>query len=153
MTGRPVGVMEEPLEDIAILAMEYENGAYGSLHAAYTKPRGLGPDGYDSAMVYRGLEGWANWAPVGGAKMDVFSAVPEWSGAPERTFEYDLATVERGYAKSRWMHDWIETLVRAVRADEQPYSTIEDGLKIAQCIDAAYKSARTGKRVEVQYGV
>lgn len=153
MTGRPVGVMEEPLEDIAILAMEYENGAYGSLHAAYTKPRGLGPDGYDSAMVYRGLEGWANWAPVGGAKMDVFSAVPEWSGAPERTFDYDLATVERGYAKSRWMHDWIETLVRAVRADEQPYSTIEDGLKIAQCIDAAYKSARTGKRVEVQYGV
>ena len=65
MTGRPVGVIEEPLEDVAILAMEYENGAYGSLHTGYTKPRGLGPDGYDSAMVYRGLEGWANWAPVG----------------------------------------------------------------------------------------
>ena len=153
MTGRPVGVMEEPLEDVAILAMEYENGAYGSLHTGYLKPRGLGPEGYDSALVYRGLEGWANWAPVGGAKMDVFSAVPEWSGAPERTFDYDLAPIERGYARMQWMHEWVKSFIDAIRADEDHYSTIEDGLHILQCIDAAYESARTGRRVEVEYGV
>ena len=153
MTGRPVGVMEDPLEDIAILAMEYENGAYGSLHTAYTKPRGLGPNGYDSALVYRGLEGWANWAPVGDYNMDVFSAVPEWSGAPERKINYDLATGKRGYGRWKWMHDWIENFVQAIREDKEPHSTIEDGLKILQTIDAAYESAREGKRVEVQYGV
>ena len=40
MMGRPQGYMEEPLEEIAILAMEFENGAYGCLHHGYTKPVG-----------------------------------------------------------------------------------------------------------------
>ena len=152
ITGRPVGVIEEPLEDVAILAMEYENGAYGSMHTAYTKPLGLGPEGYDSALVYRGLEGWANWAPVMGAQMEVFSAVPEWSGAPERTFECDLAAFA-GYGKVRWMHRWMVHFIDAIRADREPYETVEDGLKILQSIDAAYESAETGRRVEVNYDI
>ena len=45
MMGRPQGYMEEPLEDIAILAMEFENGAYGCLHHGYTKPVGPRPAG------------------------------------------------------------------------------------------------------------
>ena len=153
MTGRPIGHMDEPLEDIAIVAMEYENGAYGGLHAGYTKPVGIGPDTYDSAMVYRGLEGWADWTPVGSPTLEVKSAVPEWGGAPERTFHYDLTPKERGFGGYEWMHIWLESFIHAIRADEQPYQTIEDGLKILQSIDAAYESARTGRRVEVQYGV
>ena len=152
MTGRPVGVIEEPLEDVAIIAMEYENGAYGSMHAAYTKPSILGPQGYDSALVYRGLEGWANWAPVMAPQMEVFSAVPEWSGAPERTFQYDLPAFA-GYGKVQWMHAWLEHFIDAIRADTEPYVTVEDGLKILQSIDAAYKSADTGRRVEVNYDI
>jgi len=159
MTGRPVGAIEEPLEDIAILAMEYENGAYGSLHTAYTKPNGLGSidpkrttNSYDSAMVYRGLEGWANWTPVGDHKMEVFSAIPEWSGAPERVFEYDLAPLEKGYGNKQWMQDWIESFIDAIRTNQDHYTTIEDGLHILQLIDAAYQSARTGNRVDVTYG-
>ena len=152
MTGRPVGYIEEPLEDVAILALEFENGAYGSLHTAYTKPRGLGPIGYDSALVYRGLDGWANWTPVLGTKMEVNSANPTWSGAPERTFDYELGTFP-GYFDSRWIHNWMAQLVEAIRADEEAPLTVEDGLKILQCIDAAYESAHTGRRVEVKYGL
>ena len=54
MTGRPLGHMEEPLEDIAIVAMEYENGGLGSLTHGFTKPVGYVPQGYDSAFVFRG---------------------------------------------------------------------------------------------------
>ena len=152
MTGRPVGVIEEPLEDVAIMAMEYENGSYGSIHAAYTKPSVLGPQGYDSALVYRGLEGWANWAPVGDHKMEVFSAIPEWSGSPERIFEYSLPAFA-GYGKVKWMHTWLMHFIEAIRDDKPTYLTVEDGLKILQSIDAAYESAETGKRVEVNYDI
>ena len=157
MTGRPVGVIEEPLEDVAILAMEFENGAYGSLHTAYTKPKGLGLDGFEGALVYRGLEGWANWPPVAGSTpgwttMKAFSAHPEWSGAPERTYRYDLLPFV-GYGNMELYHRWLESFIHAIRADREPYSTVEDGLKILQCIDAAYESARTGGRVEIKYGL
>ena len=42
MTGRPFGHMEEPMEDIAVLGLEYENGGFGSLHHGYTKPITVG---------------------------------------------------------------------------------------------------------------
>ena len=38
LVGRPVGHIDEPLEDVAVVALEYENGALGSLHAAYALP-------------------------------------------------------------------------------------------------------------------
>jgi predicted dehydrogenase len=55
MAGRPAGVIDEPLEDVGIMAMEYENGAFGSLHAGYLLSSGA--DGYDSFLVFRGGDG------------------------------------------------------------------------------------------------
>lgn len=154
MTGRPMGYIEEPLEDIAILAMEYENGAFGSLHNGYTKPSGLrgGPHGYESAFVVRGTEGWASWTPVGGTTVDVHTTHPDWRGAPERTIEYDLEPY-LGYGVFRWHHEWLQSFIDDVLADRESYLNVDAGLKILQSIDAAYESARTGRRVEVKYGV
>ena len=148
MTGRPVGHIEEPLEDIAIAAFEYENGAYGSMHAGYLQ--GVrGP--YDQSLVYRGLDGEADWTPLGGPLLKVKSNAPEWRGAPERTVHSELAPGPPGYASSVWMFNWIQDFIYRIQADQEPALSIEDALRVLQSIDAAYESARTGRRVEVEY--
>ncbi len=150
MTGRPVGYIDEPLEDVAICAYEYENGAFGSMHAGYLQSA-MG--GYDTALVYRGTEGEANWTPIGSPRLTVKSASPEWSGSPEKTIEYELAPGPPGYASSAWMFGWLQGFIYDVQAGREPSLTIEDALHVLQSIDASYESARTGKRVEVKYGV
>ena len=148
MTGRPVGNMDGDLEDVAICAYEYENGAYGSMHAGYLRALKIT---YDTTLVYRGSEGEADWTPIGGPTLKVKSAVPAWSGAPERTFDLDLPTYE-GYGGTIWMRNWLQRFVDDIRADREPALKVEDALHVLQSIDAAYESARTGKRVEVKYG-
>ena len=149
MTGRPVGHIDAPLEDIAMVAAEYENGAFGSMHAGYLQ--GVkGP--YDHSLVYRGLDGEANWTPLGGPTMKVKSNAPEWLGAPERTIHAELESGPPGYASSAWMFNWLQDFIDRILAGRKPALTIEDALRVLQSIDAAYESARTGSRVEVEYG-
>ena len=62
MNGRPVGIIDEPLEDLSIAVFEFENGAYGSMHSGYLQRVG---GGYDTALVYRGELGEVNWTPIG----------------------------------------------------------------------------------------
>jgi predicted dehydrogenase len=150
MAGRPVGHIEAPLEDLAILALEYENGAYGSLHAGYLLPsRGAG---YDSCLVLRGEEGWASWTPVNSSRLEVQSAAPGWAAVPQRAFEYTPAPFS-GYGGARWHFEIMRRFVEDIRAGREPALTIEDALHVLQLIDAAYESARSGRRVEVRYGV
>ena len=54
---------------------------------------------------------------------------------------------------SVWYHSWIERFIEDVRAGRPGVLTMDDALYVLQSIDAAYESARTGRRVEVQYGV
>ena len=150
MMGRPVGHIDEPLEDVAIVAMEYENGAYGSIHAGYLLPSRS--DGYDSCLVYRGEEGWANWAPVGAPRLEVKSAAPHWASVPARTIEFTLAPFA-AYGRQRWHFEIMQRFIGDIRAGHQPELTVDDALHVLQLIEAAYESARTGRRVEVRYGV
>ncbi len=151
MVGRPIGNMDEPLEDLAIVAFEYENGAYGSLHAGY-----LAPDGTDRdvALIYRGMDGFASCSHVeiNPTKLAVTSTASAWSGSQERYFSYALEPFH-GYGNARWHHDWLQDYVRAINQDEQPALTVDDALHVLQCIDAVYESARTGRRVEISYGL
>ena len=151
MVGRPVGYIEEPLEDVAMVAFEFENGAFGTMHAGYLHPRLAG--GYTLPMVYRGLDGWADWSDLDDATptLKVRSISPDWSGAPERVFKYDFPS-SPGYG-DRWVEDWLQGFVRDIQQDREPTMTIDDALHTLQCIDAAYESARTGTRVEVSYGL
>ena len=154
MTARPVGYIDEPLEDVAVAAFEFENGALGSIHTGYLLPRPEevpAPEGgYDSSFVYRGADGWADWNPTGAHKSTVRSASPKWRGAPVRTFSYEL-TPFTGYGP-RWIFDWLQRFVRDVQAGREPELAVEDALHVLRCIEAAYESSRTGRRVEVRYG-
>jgi predicted dehydrogenase len=142
-----VGHIEEPLEDVAVLALEYENGAFGTLHAGYLLPRQLPAENY---LVYRGLEGWADWNPWGGAKLEMASTSPEWSDDPHRTTNYTFEDYS-GYGRGRFVLEWIQGFIDDIRAGRESSMTAEDALHILQSIEAAYESARTGRRVEVSY--
>ena len=149
MTGRPVGEIDEPLEDVAVAAFEYENGAFGSMHAGYLQSaKGV----YDTALVYRGLEGEAHWTPTGGHQLTVKSASSDWAHAPDRTIDYDFAPSPPGYTGSGlWMFNWVQGFLDDIRAGREPALGAVDALRVLQTIDAAYESARTGRRVDVEY--
>ena len=151
MNGRPVGIIDEPLEDLSIAVFEFENGAYGSMHSGYLQRVG---GGYDTALVYRGELGEANWTPIGGDKLEVRSAHPSWSGAPVKTYNYEIpAAPAPGYAADQWMFDMVQSFVDAVRNGTESPLTIEDSLHTLQLIDAMYESGREGKRIDIKYGV
>ena len=150
LAGRPVGYIDDPLEDVAIVAMEYENGAFGSIHAGYTQPPIAG--GYDSGLVYRGVHGWANWTPVGGQVLEVVSDAPAWTGAPQKRIEYS-PTPMSVYGGHRWSYEIMCRFVAELNTDRPPAVTLADALHVLQVIEAAYSAARTGRQVSVQYGV
>jgi predicted dehydrogenase len=150
MNGRQVGYIEEPLEDISLAIFEFENGAYGTMHAGYL---GRLKGGSDNAMVYRGLEGEANWTPMGEPHLEVKSAVPEWATSPVRSFDYEFAPGPPGYATHIWMLQWIQGYVDALREGREAPLTVEDRLHTLQLIDAIYESGRTGAAVDVKYGI
>ncbi len=150
LAARPVGYIDAPLEDVAVVAMEYENGALGSLHAAYAQPPLS--DGYDSCFVYRGLHGWADWTPVGGNRLKVVSDAPAWSGAPRKEIAY-APTPMAVYGGHRWSYEIMRRFVAELHTGRPPAVTLDDALRVLQVIEAAYQAARTGKQVEVRYGV
>ena len=102
--------------------------------------------------MLRGLDGEADWTPLGGPLLKVKSNAREWLGAPERTIHSELAPGPPGYASSAWMFNWLQDFIHRIQAGREPALSIEDGLHVLQSIDAVYESARSGRRVEVQYG-
>ena len=147
ITGRPNGHIEPGMEEAAMLALEYDNGALGTLHCGY-----LGHVGTNYAHIsLRSEFGEGHW-DVGKPRLEVISHAPAWRGAPNRTVDYEVPTFE-GMLTSVWYHRWIERFIADVRAGEPGVLNMDDALYVLQSIDAAYESARTGRRVEVQYGV
>ena len=149
MTSRPIGYIDEPLEEIAIATFEYENGALGSLHAGYLQ-RVKGA--YDNGIVVRGDLGEAHWTPMTSQTLVVRSGANEWTGSPERKFDYTYPPGPPGYAATEWMFNMYQRFIDDVREDREPQVPIEVALHVLQAIDATYESARTGRRVEVKYG-
>ena len=154
MVGRPVGFIEEPLEDVAMVALEYENGAYGSMHDGFVIPAGLlaGAEGKISFLGYRGLEGWADWSPFSSFELTVASTSPEWSDAPQRTLSYAPVPYV-GYGDHDWFLHIVQGFIDDIRNDREPALGVQDALAVAKTIDAVYESSRTGRRVEIEYGI
>ena len=151
MTGRPVGHIEAPLEDIALAAFEFENGAFGSIHVGFLQSA-LG--GYDTDLVFRGTQGEAHWRPVGSPSLEVTSDSPGWRHARSHTFDYDFEPIPRpGYGTHLWQPEILQRFVDGIRQDREPEVTVDDALHVLQLIEAVYESSRTGRRVEVSYGV
>jgi UDP-N-acetyl-2-amino-2-deoxyglucuronate dehydrogenase len=151
MVRSPVGYIEAPLEDVAAVALEYENGALGTMHQGFFSPPGLsgGGDGY---LAYRGLEGWAEWKPFASYGLKAGSTSQTWSGAPIREFNYTPKPY-LGYGEDDWFHNYVDGFMEAIRNDTEPALGVMDALAVARVIDAIYESSRSGRRIDVEYGL
>ncbi len=141
------------VEDVATLSLRFRSGALGSLQAGYTLALSGGgyhnKSGYDNYVGINGRAGRMYWTTVGSpTNLYVESTLPAWAGAPQRTFDYTLATSPAygGVAGEQFLRQFV----LAAQGQSAPKTTGYDALQVARVVDAAYESSRTGRRIEIE---
>ncbi len=144
-------------EDNALLTIEYASGALGEAVASYATKLAtwqLGfPDGWDQRVEVYGSQGTLKVDLVRGA---MHLGVDPSRGIPE---------LAEWCAGSRGIGGWIECalpnvyfdsfryavkgFVQSVLSETAPPVEPMDGVRVAQIVDAAYESARTGRKVAI----
>ena len=138
------GFMEgENMDDVSVVAMEFENGAVGNLYMGYLQ---AASGGYESGLQLWGTEGSVAWPEMGASTLELRSR--SWDDNP-RTLTFDLAPKEDVYGNEQWLFDLAQDFIQAIQEDRQPQVTALDGFRCLQIIDAAYESSKTGQRVEI----
>lgn len=140
------------VEDTAVLALRFQSGAVGALHAGYMLALSGGGyfnrAGYDNHFSVNGQLGRLHWSSSGPpASIYVESTHPAWAGAPQRTFHYTYA--ESPAYGGVYGQQFIAAFIHAAQEGCPALTTGEDALQVARIVDAAYESNRTGRRVEL----
>jgi 1,5-anhydro-D-fructose reductase (1,5-anhydro-D-mannitol-forming) len=126
---------EDPLEELLVMALRFDDGSMGTVMTGRRTPDYVGND----VMVY-GSGGRAgvrdSIAMVLGGTLEV------------RT---DALSVDEPFGQdSMVLYTWqVDAFNDAVEHDGQPAATGVDGLRAAQITLAMVESARTGKRVDI----
>jgi len=152
---RPDGAPFEAADDTIILLVEFENGATGSLHMTSLahEPGPFGQrheiDLHGSGGTLRAMCDWRTIQRVEGCRADEGELrelpIPDhiWNGARHDTVHNTYRDVFRTQ----------ETMTRAfvtAVAERRPASPdFADGLAVQRVLDAADRSARQGRRVEI----
>jgi predicted dehydrogenase len=130
------------VEDVASLALRYDNGMIGSLHCAFATDRDT-----DQAFALRGSLGSITWDGAG-PQVEVRSIHPSWRAAPTRIMRFEVDPVP-GYGGAVGVAAFRH-FIAAMRGEVAPVDTIEDALRVLETLDGAHESARTGRRISVQ---
>ena len=136
--------IETGLEDVATIALEFNNGVHALLHMGYLLS-GAGMRN-DMNFILRGQAGAISWPLTG--ELTVSSATSAWQNASGRTFHREPAP--RAVYADQWGYEFVADFIHAIRSGARPPVTIDDGYQILQIIDAAYESSRTGRRIELR---
>lgn len=151
----PDGKPYEVADDMAIVTLEFENGAYGVIHvtAVCYEDTAFGQTHH---MEFHGSEGtlysytdWDTVQQVKGAK--VGEGVPKELPIPEHIWgNARRDTVHNTYKDMfRKENFMIRQFISAIVNDEEPSPTLDDGARIQRLLDAAVLSHKTGRRVNV----
>lgn len=139
------------VEDAATLSMRLGSGALASLHAAYVLALGGGgfynPAGYDQHFGVYGRQGRLWWDDHGPPELHLESRAPEFASAPRRTFTFTPAE-SRAYGGG-YGERFVRAFIAATRDEGPAPCPGEAAVRVALIVDAAYESARTGRRVAV----
>lgn len=130
------------VEDVASVSLAYDNGMVASLHCAYVLESGI-----DQVSIrFAGTKGWMSWDGVG-PELRARSSHPGWATAPNRTlrFEPDPAP---GYGGAMGMAA-MNTFIAAFRDGARPEFTPRHILRVLDVLDAAQRSSREQRQVEV----
>lgn len=139
------------VEDAATLSMRLGSGALASLHAAYVLALGGGgfynPAGYDQHFGVYGRQGRLWWDDHGPPELHLESRAPGFAAAPRRTFTFTPAE-SRAYGGG-YGERFVRAFIAATRDEGPAPCPGEAAVRVALIVDAAYESARTGRRVAV----
>ncbi len=139
------------VEDAATLSMRLGSGALASLHAAYVLALGGGgfynPAGYDQHFGVYGRQGRLWWDDHGPPELRLESRAPGFAAAPRRTFTFTPAE-SRAYGGG-YGERFVRAFIAATRDEGPAPCPGEAAVRVALIVDAAYESARTGRRVAV----
>lgn len=139
------------VEDAATLSMRLGSGALASLHAAYVLALGGGgfynPAGYDQHFGVYGRQGRLWWDDHGPPELHLESRDPGFAAAPRRTFTFTPAE-SRAYGGG-YGERFVRAFIAATRDEGPAPCPGEAAVRVALIVDAAYESARTGRRVAV----
>jgi predicted dehydrogenase len=139
LSGQPIDV-----EDVATLALRYDNGMIGSLHCAFATDRDT-----DQAFSLRGALGWLTWNDSG-PRLTVHSAHPSWATAPTRMLEFEAEPMP-GYGGAVGVAAFRRFLA-AARGEATAVDSIVDAQRVLETLDAAQESTRTGRVVRPDRG-
>ena len=153
--ARPDGVPFRPAEDTAMILLEFENGATGSLHvtAVAHEP---GPFGQRHEMELHGsggsLHAYTDWDTVQrvvGCRAD--ETATHDLPIPDRLFgNARRDTVGNTYKDTfREQDNMARGFVTAIATGTPASPDFRDGLAVQRVLDAASRSARDGRRVPI----
>ncbi len=133
--GQPIDV-----EDSAVLSLQFENGALGTLHSAYY----LDSD-YHSQIAIWGSQGWLRL--VGGG---TFESNLEWSstrdGGPEEVHTFAYTPEPKSTAG---IHALMQAAVDATLGLREPPVAASECLHVLRLVSGLYTSAREGASTAV----
>jgi predicted dehydrogenase len=132
---------EIDVESVAAVAFRFDGGMLGTLNCGYVYPK----HGSDAYLGLRGTLGWVDW-DLFTLEATINSVHPDWYPSTTRKLTFNEEEVEGygGGVGAAFVRDWI----RAIRGGPR-LSSIHDAVRTLQVIEAAYESARTGRRVDL----
>jgi predicted dehydrogenase len=152
---RPDGAPYEVADDAAIVVVEFENGAQGSLHVTSLahEPGPFGQrheiDLHGSGGTLRAMSDWRTIQRVEGCRADEDTPhelpIPEhvWKGARRDTVHNTYRDV------FRTQETMTRAFVTAVAGRRPATPDFGDGLAVQRVLEAAARSARDGRRVPI----
>jgi predicted dehydrogenase len=150
------GETAEPAEDSAILLVEFENGAHGTIYGSGVAAL----ESFHHHVTVRGDEGALQlshslthgWSLSGGRAADESPRDIELPPSYLEGIDISMTPFEqiRQYIAHNSVGD--RAFVDSILTDAEIAPTFDDGLAAHCVIDAAIQSAETGRRIEVKYG-
>ena len=126
--------LEQDVEDHAVVMFTCENGASGVLEITWS----ANVAGVNNRLVF-GTKAGLRFAPL--------TYIRSGDVNERAAVEEKLLSTEDG--DTRGFGDVSQQFVDAVLAGRQPYTPARDALEVARVIDAAYRSAREGKAIQL----
>jgi predicted dehydrogenase len=140
------------VEEIAIVHLRFQKGTFVTLHTAYVLP--ISKSGYkegikDSYIAIYGKSGNFIWGqPMSGSNtISMESVHPDFRLKPRQELGYQIP--ESGAYCGSFGMELLRKFIEAVQTGKNPPATAQDAMKDLQIIEAAYRSAESGKHVKL----
>ncbi|HEX2036412.1 MAG TPA: Gfo/Idh/MocA family oxidoreductase [Chloroflexota bacterium] len=143
----------EPIEveDTACLALRYQDGTLGTLHAGYLLPgsaSGYAGAAYDNYLAIRGYDGWVSWPHTSPPSYTCFSTAPGWAAAGRQERRFDPPPLQ-AYGGMHGLH-FVRDFLHAARAGRPAPCPIEDAVHALEVVEAALEAAASGRTVTLE---